>query len=174
MTEARIDALPTHLKIEPALAGSSPWRSCRGISCVRKISRRPHYESARTPAAPAWPFVDRSLALIAGASGSLRVAVDEELAESRMSEDPRSYNTPVLKALIPDQIDNLGRAVIALTREICLLTDRLAVTEAVLAERGIDIADAVDKHQPDAALQSRIDAQVNRIIGDILTTLSAK
>jgi hypothetical protein len=47
-----------------------------------------------------------------------------------MIDDPRSYNTPELKALLPEQIDNLGRAVISLTREICVLTDRLAVTEA--------------------------------------------
>jgi hypothetical protein len=91
-----------------------------------------------------------------------------------MSEDPRSYNTPELKALLPEQIDNLGRAIITLTREVCVLTDRMAVTEAVLAERGIDIAEAVDTHQPDAVLQKRIDAQVNKIIGDILTTLSAR
>lgn len=91
-----------------------------------------------------------------------------------MTMDPRSYNTPELKALLPEQVDNLGRAIITLTREICVLTDRMAVTEAVLAARGIDIAEAVDRHQPDAALQRRIDAQVNRIIGDILTTLSAK
>jgi hypothetical protein len=91
-----------------------------------------------------------------------------------MSEDPRSYNTPDLKALLPEQLDNLGRAVITLTREICVLTDRMAVTEAVLAERGIDIAEAVDNHQPDATLQKRIDAQVGQIIGDILTTLSVK
>jgi hypothetical protein len=90
-----------------------------------------------------------------------------------MTEDPRSYNTPALKALLPEQIDNLGRAVISLTREICVLTDRLAVTEAVLATRGIDIAEAVDTHQPDAGLQTRIDAQVKRIISDILQTLSA-
>lgn len=91
-----------------------------------------------------------------------------------MTEDPRSYNTPELRALIPEQIDNLGRAVITLTREICVLTDRLAVIEAVLAERGIDIAEAVETHQPDAALQGRIDTQVNRIIAEILATLSAK
>jgi hypothetical protein len=91
-----------------------------------------------------------------------------------MTEDPRSYNTPELKALLPDQIDNLGRAILSLTREICVLTDRLAVTEAVLAARGIDIAEAVDTHQPDAAVQSRIDGQVNRIIADILGTLHAR
>lgn len=91
-----------------------------------------------------------------------------------MTDDPRSYNTPELKALLPEQIDNLGRAIISLTREICVLTDRMAVTEAVFAARGIDIANAVDTHQPDAALQARIDAQVKQIIGDILSTLSAK
>ena len=37
-----------------------------------------------------------------------------------MSEDPRSYNTPDLKALLPEQLDNLGRAVISLTRSLSL------------------------------------------------------
>lgn len=91
-----------------------------------------------------------------------------------MTVDPRSYNAPDLKALLPEQLDNLGRAVISLTREICVLTDRMAVTEAVLARHGIDIADEVDTHQPDAALQARIDAQSRRIINDILETLCAK
>lgn len=91
-----------------------------------------------------------------------------------MIEDPRSYNTPDLKALLPEQIDNLGRAIISLTREICVLTDRLAVTEAVLAARGINITEAVETHQPDALLQGRIDAQIGRIIGDMLGSLSAK
>lgn len=91
-----------------------------------------------------------------------------------MSEDPRSYNTPEMKALLPEQIDNLGRAIISLTREVCVLTDRIAVTEAVLCAHGIDIAEAVETHQPDAALQGRIDAQVNRIIADILGALSAR
>jgi hypothetical protein len=90
-----------------------------------------------------------------------------------MSPDPKSFNTPEIKALLPGQIDNLGRAMIGLTREICVITDRLAVMEAVLAERGIDIAQAVDQHQPSPALQARIDAQVERIIGELLETLSA-
>lgn len=91
-----------------------------------------------------------------------------------MKEDPRSYNTPELKALLPEQIDNLGRAIITLTREICVLTDRLAVTEAVLAARGIDIAESVETHQPNTALQERIDSQVKRIIDDVLETLSSR
>ena len=90
-----------------------------------------------------------------------------------MTDDPRSYNTPALKALLPEQIDNLGRAILGLTREICVLTDRMAVIEAVLDARGIDVAEAVDTHQPSPALQARIDAQVNRIIAGILGTLSA-
>ena len=38
----------------------------------------------------------------------------------------------------------------------------------------MDIAEAVETYQPDAALQGRIDTQVNRIIAEILGTLSAK
>ena len=36
-----------------------------------------------------------------------------------MTEDPRSYNTPELRALVPEQIDNLGRAVIV--SEFCII-----------------------------------------------------
>jgi hypothetical protein len=88
-----------------------------------------------------------------------------------MSDDPKSFNMPAIQGLRADQIDNLGRAVLGLTREVCVLTDRLAVMEAVLAERGIDISEAVDTHQPDAALQARIDAQVERIISEVLGAL---
>lgn len=88
-----------------------------------------------------------------------------------MSDDPKSFNLPAIHGLRADQIDNLGRAVLNLTREVCVLTDRLAVMEAVLAERGIDISEAVDTHQPDAALQARIDAQVDRIISEVLGAL---
>lgn len=90
-----------------------------------------------------------------------------------MNADPKSYNTPVIEALRPEQIDNLGRALLSLTREICVLTDRLAVIEAVLAEKGIDIAEAVDTHRPSSELQARIDTQTERIIGEILEALSA-
>lgn len=88
-----------------------------------------------------------------------------------MNEDPRSYNLPQITALRPEQLDNVARALISLTRELCVLTDRVAVLETVLAQQGTDIREAVDTHQPDAELQARIDAQVSRVVGEVLGAL---
>lgn len=87
-------------------------------------------------------------------------------------DNPRSFNFPEGELLHPDQINNLGRAVISLTREICVLTDRQLVLEQVLAEKGIDIAETVDTYQPDEELQKRIDDQTGLIIQTIVGDLT--
>lgn len=87
-------------------------------------------------------------------------------------DNPRSFNFPEGELLHPDQINNLGRAVISLTREICVLTDRQLVLEQVLAEKGIDIAEAVDRYQPDEDMQKRIDAHTGLIIQTIVGDLT--
>ena len=87
-------------------------------------------------------------------------------------DNPRSFNFPEGELLRPEQIDNLGRAVISLAREICVLTDRQLILEQVLADKGIDIADAVDTYQPDEELQKRIDAQTSLIIQTIVGDLT--
>lgn len=88
-----------------------------------------------------------------------------------MSIDPRSFNLPDTQNLGVEQIDNVGRAVITLAREVCVLTDRLAVLESVLADKGVDVADAIDGHQPDEALQERIDRLTGKIIADLVAAL---
>lgn len=89
-----------------------------------------------------------------------------------MSSDPKDYNFPKADLLRPEQIDNLGRALISLTREVCVLTDRQMVLERVLAEKGVDVADAVDNYQPDEAMQKRLDAATQAIISSIIGELS--
>lgn len=73
--------------------------------------------------------------------------------------------------LTPDRIDDVAKAVLALTRELWVVRDRQMVTEAVLAGRGIDIQDEVDRFQPDAALQSRLDQERDRIIAAVASAL---
>jgi len=90
------------------------------------------------------------------------------------ADDPKSYNTPDMQALMPNQLDDVGRALLSLTRELCVLTDRVLVMEQVLADNGIDIGDAIDTHQPDDALQEKIDAQTGQIVGNILASLQGK
>lgn len=89
-----------------------------------------------------------------------------------MSIDPTDFNFPKGDLLRPEQIDNLGRALISLTREICVLTDRQMVLEKILADKGIDVADAVDTYQPDEAMQSQLDERTGAIIKTIVSDLT--
>lgn len=86
-------------------------------------------------------------------------------------DTPTSFNFPEGELLLPEQVDNLGRALISLTREICVLTDRQMVLEKILTDKGIDVIDVVENYQPDETLQSRLDertgAIVKTIIGDL-------
>lgn len=91
-----------------------------------------------------------------------------------MSEDPKSYNHPDGEQLRPTQIDDVARALLSLTREVCVLTDRLAVLEAVLDQHGIDVSQAVDTHQPDDTLQQKITERTTTIIEDIVSALSGR
>ena len=53
--------------------------------------------------------------------------------------DPRSFNTPKSEIFSAEQIDNVARAVLTLTREIAVLNDRVMVLEEVLGQKGIDV-----------------------------------
>lgn len=88
-----------------------------------------------------------------------------------MTLPPASYNQPTLNLLGPAQIDDVARALITLTREVAVLTDRVMVLEAVLDEAGIAVSAAVERHQPDAALQARIDAQIAEMLGNVVASL---
>ncbi len=80
--------------------------------------------------------------------------------------------TPERRILRENRIDALGEAIIALTREIWVLTDRQAVLEAVLAGHGIDTAQ-VDSFQPDEAMAARLAERRQLLIDNVLTALRA-
>jgi hypothetical protein len=80
--------------------------------------------------------------------------------------------TPARQILKPDQIDDVAKAVLALARELWVTRDRMILMEGVLAERGIDIAAAIDAHVPDAALQARLDNERDRLIGAVVDALN--
>ena len=88
------------------------------------------------------------------------------------SSDPTSFNFPPSNALGSEKMDDLGRALISLTREICVLTDRQVVLEKLLEDAGIVAGEAIDRFQPDGELQARIDARtaaiVNSVVGELL------
>jgi hypothetical protein len=70
-----------------------------------------------------------------------------------------------------DQLDQLGEALLALTSEVWILTDRLAVLEAVLAEHGIDAAAAIDRFVPSPAMEKALDAKRDKLIATVLAAL---
>ncbi len=87
------------------------------------------------------------------------------------SNDPTSFNFPPSNALGPDKMDDLGRALISLTREICVLTDRQVVLEKLLEDAGIVTGEAIDRFQPDAELQAKIDARTSAIVKSVVGEL---
>lgn len=75
------------------------------------------------------------------------------------------------KFLGPDQVDDLARAVITLAREVWVLRDRQRVLEAVLGEKGIDVAQAVEHYQPSAELQAKLDAERKAFVQGLMQAL---
>lgn len=71
-----------------------------------------------------------------------------------------------------DQVDNVADAVLALARELWVVTDRQIVLEAILARRGIEVAADIDAFEPDAALQAQLDARRDRMVAAISQALS--
>ncbi|MCG8440966.1 MAG: hypothetical protein MI723_04070 [Caulobacterales bacterium] len=86
-----------------------------------------------------------------------------------MSIDPRSFNHPDRPTLSETDVAGLGAALLALTQEVWVLTDRLAVMEAVLARRGVDIRADIEAFEPDAEMQAELNARgkalVERVVG---------
>lgn len=75
------------------------------------------------------------------------------------------------RALRPEQIDELGRTMLLLARELWVVRDRQLVTEAVLAARGMDIREAVAAYQPDPAMAAALTAERERFTSAILASL---
>lgn len=68
-------------------------------------------------------------------------------------------------------VHNLGKALLTLLSELWIVKDRMMVLEHVLDEKGLDVAELVDRHVPDAALQARLDAERQRITKAITDAL---
>ena len=91
-----------------------------------------------------------------------------------MSEEqnPTSYNRPDRPILEDADINGLGQAIITLTKEIWVLTDRLHVMEAVMAENGVDIVEQVKTYQPDEAMQAKLKAENEALIDRVLRAIA--
>ena len=88
-----------------------------------------------------------------------------------ISEDPVSYNFPQVSALGPDKIDNLGRALFSLARELCVLTDRQLVLEKLLEDAGVVAGDTIEHYEPDKTVQAKIDKKMAAIVQSVMGEL---
>jgi uncharacterized ferritin-like protein (DUF455 family) len=82
-------------------------------------------------------------------------------------------DAPERRILKPEQIDDLGQAVLALTREVWLVTDRMLVLERVLEARGLSVTAEIDAFIPDAEFAADLEARRNRLLEAVLTALRA-
>lgn len=69
--------------------------------------------------------------------------------------------------------DALTQTVLTLAKELWTLKDRQIVLEAVLAERGIDVAAAVERYQPAGPVKQRLTDERRRFLGDIVDALAS-
>lgn len=74
--------------------------------------------------------------------------------------------------LRPEDIDQLGKALLTLGSELWVVKDRVRVLEAALVNAGLLSADAVNKLQPDAALQKELTTERARLIDAVLAALA--
>ena len=88
-----------------------------------------------------------------------------------MKPDPRSFNTPELDCLKPSQLDNVGRAVVTLMREVAVLTDRLAVLEDILEQNNVIVSHDIETHQPSDACQERASDSISRMVQSVMDTI---
>lgn len=96
-------------------------------------------------------------------------AGSDEAAQRAAAAASRAASTG--RMLKDGQLDELGRAVLFLARELWVTRDRLAVLEAVLDARGLDVSAAVADHQPDAALAARLAAERKALVEGLMATL---
>jgi hypothetical protein len=85
---------------------------------------------------------------------------------------PQDYNKPKRQILGVDQLDDIGLALITLTREVAILNDRILSMEHVLEAKGIDISADLDALEPDEALQKKLDDATAKITGAVVGALS--
>lgn len=88
-----------------------------------------------------------------------------------MSRDPRSFNEPVERFLAPDDLDNLGRAVLALALELAVTMDRVLLLEDFIAAGDADARARCRNHQPSPSAQDAMSASRDRIIAAVVDAL---
>lgn len=85
-----------------------------------------------------------------------------------MNADPRSFNRPARQTLGVEDIPALGEALLSLTRELWVLSDRVMVLEAVLEQRGVAVQEAIESFEPDEALAALMKEKGTALVQQVL------
>lgn len=89
-----------------------------------------------------------------------------------LPENPIDFNLPDRETLANSDVGSLGLAILTLTREIWVLTDRMHVMEAVLANHNLDIREEIKRFQPDENMTSELRQESAALTERILSALS--
>jgi hypothetical protein len=81
-------------------------------------------------------------------------------------------NSPQQSLLTPEQLDNLGLAVISLAKELWVVKDRQLIAEAILKQNGL-LGD-LDTFQPDTDLAAKLAVERQRFMEDLIAALLEK
>ena len=87
-------------------------------------------------------------------------------------KNPTSFNTPDRQTLTNADVASLGQAILTLTKELWVVTDRMHIMEAVLAKHGLDISDEITQHKPDSILSEKLQQNGTALIERVLSSLS--
>lgn len=87
-------------------------------------------------------------------------------------KDPTSFNLPDRETLTNCDVGSLGLAVLALTKELWVLTDRVHVLEAVLEKHDLDIREEIKRFQPGNEMTKELRRESSALIERILSALS--
>ena len=86
-------------------------------------------------------------------------------------KDPASFNTPDRKTLNQHDVASLGQAVLTLTKELWVITDRMHVMEAVLARHNLDVSEEINNFQPDSVMSEKLQQEGTALIERVLSAL---
>lgn len=84
----------------------------------------------------------------------------------------RPTDPPSQTILDGNHTDALGQAIIALSRELWVVTDRLLVLEKLLEERGVTPG-AIDAYQPDPDFEAMLQEKREKQLASVLAALGA-
>jgi hypothetical protein len=76
------------------------------------------------------------------------------------------------RVLNAEDIDQLGQAVITLTKELWVMKDRQRILEAALADAGVLDREVVETYEPDEKLKEVLSTERRQLIDSVLNTLS--